>query len=272
MLKDNQWHGFKSETLKQPWMPPSYRRLPPPPLPSHLITAHTHARASQPRTSTQPVYEERPTQNVAPYTKEELCSMPSVVVAELEAKDARAGRAAARHAVNTFELYVQPCLAELLGSTLFIFVGCLSVIDNADGTGRLQPALAHGLALAVVVAVLGEISGGHFNPAVSVSVFLTGGLNVVLLVPYIVAQCCGGMIGAGLAKTVAQEEPYANSSRAAFNTVTQDAQIGPATAAEVAMTLFLTLVVCMGAVNGRTRSLLAPLCIGLTVTANILAG
>lgn len=58
---------------------------------------------------------------------------------------------------NVFERYVQPCLAELLGSTLFIFVGCLSVIENTEGTGRLQPALAHGLALGIAIAILGEI-------------------------------------------------------------------------------------------------------------------
>ncbi|KAJ7989710.1 hypothetical protein DPEC_G00307350 [Dallia pectoralis] len=171
-----------------------------------------------------------------------------------------------------FETYVQPCLAELLGSSLFIFIGCLSVIENTEGTGRLQPALAHGLALGIIIAVLGEISGGHFNPAVSTSVFLIGGLNIRLLFSYILAQMCGGMIGAGLAKAISPDSNYANSSGAAFNTVQADSQIGPATVAEVVMSLFLTMVVCMGAVNKRTRSLLAPLCIGLTVTADILAG
>ncbi|XP_052359714.1 aquaporin-8-like [Oncorhynchus keta] len=173
---------------------------------------------------------------------------------------------------DAFQRYIQPCLAELLGSSLFIFVGCLSVIENTEGTGRLQPALAHGLALGIVIAVLGEISGGHFNPAVSVSVFLIGGLNIILLVPYILAQMCGGMIGAGLAKVISPSMNYAKVSGAAFDTVQTDTQIVPATVAEVIMTLFLTMVVCMGAVNGRTRSLLAPLCIGLTVTADILAG
>ncbi|NXN95452.1 AQP8 protein, partial [Rhinopomastus cyanomelas] len=56
-----------------------------------------------------------------------------------------------------FERYGQPCVAELLGAALFIFIGCLSVVEQSEGTGRLQPALAHGLALAIVVAVLGEI-------------------------------------------------------------------------------------------------------------------
>lgn len=59
-----------------------------------------------------------------------------------------------------FEHYVQPCLAELIGSTLFIFVGCTSVIGNVGITGSVQPALAHGLALAIVIGVFGEIRSG----------------------------------------------------------------------------------------------------------------
>ncbi|NXF01295.1 AQP8 protein, partial [Smithornis capensis] len=56
-----------------------------------------------------------------------------------------------------YERRVQPCVAELLGSALFIFIGCLSVLEDSGGTGQLQPALAHGLALGVIVAVLGDI-------------------------------------------------------------------------------------------------------------------
>ncbi|NXK35537.1 AQP8 protein, partial [Piprites chloris] len=56
-----------------------------------------------------------------------------------------------------FERHVQPCVAELLGSALFIFTGVLAVLEDAGGAGRLQPALAHGLALGTAVAVLGDI-------------------------------------------------------------------------------------------------------------------
>ncbi|NXR65667.1 AQP8 protein, partial [Rhadina sibilatrix] len=56
-----------------------------------------------------------------------------------------------------YERRVQPCLAELLGTSLFIFIGCLAVLEGSGGTGRLQPALAHGLALGVTVTVLGNI-------------------------------------------------------------------------------------------------------------------
>ncbi|NWQ62214.1 AQP8 protein, partial [Neopipo cinnamomea] len=56
-----------------------------------------------------------------------------------------------------FERLVQPCVAELVGSALFIFTGVLAAVEDAGGAGRLQPALAHGLALAAAIAVLGDI-------------------------------------------------------------------------------------------------------------------
>ncbi|KAL2078160.1 hypothetical protein ACEWY4_025845 [Coilia grayii] len=174
--------------------------------------------------------------------------------------------------VGVFERYVQPCLAELLGSSLFIFAGCASVIGNVGVSGSVQPALAHGLALGIAIAIFGEISGGHFNPAVSVSVYLVGGLELVLLAPYIIAQICGGMIGAGLAKLIFPEETFSTAAGAAFNAVNTTGSVGAATVAEMIMTFILTLVVCMGAINERTRVPFVPFCIGLTVTANILAG
>ncbi|XP_047568819.1 aquaporin-8 isoform X3 [Lutra lutra] len=104
-----------------------------------------------------------------------------------------------------YEWFLQPCLVELLGSALFIFIGCLSVIENGTDTGLLQPALAHGLALGLLIATLGNISGGHFNPAVSLAATLIGGLNLVMLLPYWISQLCGGLIGAALAK--GQDDP-----------------------------------------------------------------
>ncbi|XP_019368319.1 PREDICTED: aquaporin-8 [Gavialis gangeticus] len=171
-----------------------------------------------------------------------------------------------------YELYVQPCIAELLGSTLFIFIGCSSVIENVESTGRLQPALAHGLALGLNIAFLGNISGGHFNPAVSLAAWLIGGLNIVLLLPYWVAQMCGGAIGAALAKAMTAGERYVNATGGAFSTITSDEQIPAAIVGEIVMTLFLVLAVCMGAINEKTKTPLAPFCIGFTVTADILAG
>ncbi|KAG9264317.1 aquaporin-8-like [Astyanax mexicanus] len=205
---------------------------------------------------------------VSPTSMTDLWKSSSISITESEEEE----ETKVHKVVSIFQRYIQPWLAEVVGSTLFIFTGCMSVIEDPLDTGSLQPALAHGLALGIVIALFGEISGGHFNPAVSVSVCLSGGLNVIMLVPYIGAQLCGGVIGAGLAKAISPPQVYYNTSGGAFNTVKHGDQIGPAIVAEVVMTLFLTMSVCMGAVNGKTRSLLAPFCIGLTVTADVLAG
>lgn len=58
---------------------------------------------------------------------------------------------------NWYECYVLPCLAELLGSAAFVFIGCLSVVEDSIGTGLLQPALVHGLSIVPIVVSLGNI-------------------------------------------------------------------------------------------------------------------
>ncbi|XP_007952360.1 aquaporin-8 [Orycteropus afer afer] len=177
-----------------------------------------------------------------------------------------------RWRVPWYERFVQPCLVELLGSTLFIFIGCLSVIQNGPDTGLLQPALAHGLALGLIIATLGNISGGHFNPAVSLAAMLIGGLNLMMLLPYWISQLCGGLIGAALAKAVSSEERFWNASGAAFVTVQEPGQVVGAVVAEVILTTLLALAVCMGAINKKTQGPLAPFSIGFSVTVDILAG
>lgn len=67
------------------------------------------------------------------------------------------------------------------------------------------------------------------------------------------------------------EETFNAASGAAFNAV-NSGSVGRATVAEMIMTFILTLVVCMGAINDKTKVPFVPFCIGLTVTANILAG
>ncbi|KAK2820829.1 hypothetical protein Q5P01_023788 [Channa striata] len=190
-------------------------------------------------------------------------------ITEMEEPAAEKDRSSTNKKTRIYEHYVQPCLAELFGTTLFVFVGCASVIGNV-GTGVLQPALAHGLTLAILIMVLGQISGGHFNPVVSLSVYLCGGMELLLLVPYVLAQMLGGMIGAGLAKAIYPPQVYALTFGGALQPI--DTELGRCTLAEVMMTLILTTVVWMGAINSKTSSPWGPFCIGLTVTANIFAG
>ncbi|XP_063817105.1 aquaporin-8-like [Pseudophryne corroboree] len=172
---------------------------------------------------------------------------------------------------NILEKYVQPCVAELLGCILFFSIGCLSVLVNPQGAGPLLPAVAHGLALAVVISVLGNISGGHFNPAVTLGVVISGGLTPILLIPYWVCQLSGGMLGALLAKGLADDLSFVNRSGAACM-VDSETSLAKAVGVEIVFSFFLVFAVVMGAVDERSRTSLAPYSIGFTVITGIIAG
>ncbi|KAG5283001.1 hypothetical protein AALO_G00037160 [Alosa alosa] len=139
-----------------------------------------------------------------------------------------------------------------------------AVIENSAGTGRLQPAVAHGLALSIPTTITAGISGGHMNPAVTLGVTVAGGLKLIMLFPYWAAQFCGAMLGAGFARAVASlHESFVNVSGGAFDAIKADHQVGVALLAEVIMTFFLVLSVCLSAVNRQSKTPLAPFCIGI---------
>ncbi|PWA27947.1 hypothetical protein CCH79_00020765 [Gambusia affinis] len=174
--------------------------------------------------------------------------------------------------LNKFERVFQPCLAEILGTMFFVFIGCVSVIENPPAAGRLQPALVHGLAVAVLVAVMDRISGSHFNPPFTVAVCLCGGVEPAMVALYLVSQLVGGVLGAGMAKLMTSPERFSNASGAAFNLLRSESQLYRALFGEAAMTCLVTLVVLMVAVNSRTKTPFGPFLVGSTVMINILAG
>ncbi|XP_053299870.1 aquaporin-8b [Pleuronectes platessa] len=173
---------------------------------------------------------------------------------------------------NRFERLLQPCVGELVGTMFFVFIGCVSVIENQETTGRLQPALVHGLAVAVLVTCMAEISGSHFNPTFTLAIYLCGGMEMNMVAPYVASQLVGGVLGAAMAKGMTSKEKYDKAHGAAFDLLQSDCQVGRAVFAEVAMTCLITMVLLLGAVNSKTRSPMVPFLVGCTVVFNILAG
>ncbi|KAL3051175.1 hypothetical protein OYC64_001447 [Pagothenia borchgrevinki] len=173
---------------------------------------------------------------------------------------------------NKYETLFQPCLAELIGTMFFVFVGCVSVIENVPAAGRLQPALVHGLAVAVMVAVMDNISGSHFNPPFTIAIYLCGGMELMMVGPYLASQLIGGVLGAGMAKMMVPADRYLNATGAAFDILKSESQLSGAIFGEVAMTCLITMVVLLVAVNQKTKTPLAPFLVGCTVIINVLAG
>ncbi|XP_028845319.1 aquaporin-8a.2 [Denticeps clupeoides] len=171
-----------------------------------------------------------------------------------------------------YERIYQPCIAELVGTTFFVFIGCVSVVENLEAAGRLQPALVHGLAVAVLVACMAEISGSHFNPPFTIAIYLCGGMRLAMVVPYLISQVIGGLLGAAMSKLITSPEKYTNVSGAAFVLLKSDEQLTGALCGEIFMTCLVTMVVLLGAVNGKTKSPMVPFLVGCTVIINILAG
>lgn len=90
-------------------------------------------------------------------------------------------------------------IAECIGTFTLVFIGCGTAMlvgcDAASGSGYLLTALAFGLAIVALAYGVGNISGGHVNPAVSLAVFINGGLSAADFAGYVIAQVIGAFIG-----------------------------------------------------------------------------
>src|SRR6478752_4197367 len=97
--------------------------------------------------------------------------------------------------------------AELIGTFWLVFGGCGSAVLAAKfpevGIGLLGVALAFGLTVVTMAYAVGSISGGHFNPAITLGVFAAGRFKVADLAPYIIAQLIGAVLAAWLLATIA---------------------------------------------------------------------
>ena len=101
--------------------------------------------------------------------------------------------------------------AEFFGTFWLVFGGCGSAVLAAAypelGIGFAGVALAFGLTVLTMAYAVGHISGGHFNPAVSVGLFIGGRFNGKDLLPYIVSQVIGAIAAAGVLYLIASGKP-----------------------------------------------------------------
>ncbi|XP_045214723.2 aquaporin-8-like [Mercenaria mercenaria] len=186
---------------------------------------------------------------------------------------------ASEHERSSFDRIWRPLIAEMVGVTLFVFVGCCAFLSGEI----TSVALGHGLTFALLIMGLGEISGGHFNPAVTLGVTLAGGLPVVLAPAYIIAQIVGGILGASLVRGTLPKGVYSMIGGgvhhlgkfyipASETVATESVEPGWGLLIELVLTTVLVFTVLMSAVNPKTKTSLAPLAIGFAVAADIMAG
>ncbi len=104
--------------------------------------------------------------------------------------------------MNSLKKYV----AEFIGTLTLVLIGCGTAMlvgcDAENGCGYILTALAFGLVIVGMAYCVGNISGCHINPAVSLGVFMTGGISAKDFGGYVVSQCLGAIAGSGLLKAI----------------------------------------------------------------------
>ena len=164
--------------------------------------------------------------------------------------------------------------AELLGTFWLVFGGCGSAVLAAKfpevGIGLVGVSLAFGLTVVTMAYAVGFISGGHFNPAITLGLLVAGRTKPADVVPYIVAQVVGAVLAAWVLCIIASgngtdalagglaANGFGDHSPGGYSQ-------GTAFLTEVLMTFFFLLII-LGATDPRAPAGFAPLAIGLTLT------
>lgn len=165
--------------------------------------------------------------------------------------------------------------AEFMGTFWLVFGGCGSAVLAAAfpdvGIGLLGVSLAFGLTVLTMAYALGHISGGHFNPAVTVGLWLAGRLPGRDVAPYIVTQVVAAIVAAAVLLFVANGSPDYDLDTNGLAANGYDAAspggytLGAALVIEIVLTMFFLLVI-LGSTDRRAPAGFGPLAIGLSLT------
>lgn len=167
-------------------------------------------------------------------------------------------------------------LAEGIATFAFVFLGTGAVISallaggGLNGATLVAIAAAHGLAILLLVAAFGRISGAHINPAVTFAMLVTGRIGIAKGVAYIVLQCAGAAAASLLLKSII---PEAAQGGLGAHSLGNGISTSGAFILEVVLTFFLVWVVFSVAVDKKAPGFpIAPVAIGLVVLVDHLVG
>ncbi len=164
-------------------------------------------------------------------------------------------------------------VAEFIGTLWLVLGGCGSAVLAAAypelGIGFAGVALAFGLTVLTMAYAVGHISGGHFNPAVSLGLWAGGRFSAKELVPYIIAQILGGIVGAAILYAIASGKAGFELGGFAANGYGEHSPGGYGLAAALITEIVMTfgfLFVIMGATHSKAPKGFAGIAIGLALT------
>lgn len=156
--------------------------------------------------------------------------------------------------------------AEFIGTLVLVFMGCGSAVFlgcSASG-GHLAVALAFGLSIVAMAYTIGNISGCHINPAVSLAMFLRKKLSVTDFCGYVVAQIVGAIAGAGLIKWLLSCGIIDLTGALGANGI-GSIGVGGALLTEIILTCIFVVVI-LGVTSDNSKGNVAGIVIGLALT------
>lgn len=157
-------------------------------------------------------------------------------------------------------------LAELIGTMVLVFMGCGSAIFLGCDTsgGLLAVAFAFGLAIISMAYVIGNISGCHINPAVSLAMFINKKISGKDFICYMIAQVIGAIIGAAILKTLIGLGINDLTGALGSNGISNAGGITGAIIIEIILT-FIFIFTILGVTSDDSKSSVAGIVIGLTL-------
>ncbi len=166
---------------------------------------------------------------------------------------------------------LQRSFAEFVGAFALIFVGAGSIVATG-GSNLTAIALAHGLVIAVMASAVGHISGGHFNPAVTLGFLLARRIDGRIAVAYWVAQFTAATLAALLLRGLVPKA-QADAVKLGAPGLGPGTSAGQGLAIEIVLTFFLVWVIFATAADPRGAfGSIAGLAIGFTITLDIFMG
>jgi MIP family channel proteins len=170
----------------------------------------------------------------------------------------------------------QKLTAEFLGTFVLVFFGAGAIcadqfLHGAGGLGLLGIAAAHGVAIAVMFCAFAQVSGGHFNPAVTIGFWVTKRVSTLDVVLYWVAQIAGAIAAAFLLKTIIPEDTWRAVALGTPELI-RDLPRLSAMILEAIGTFFLVLVIFATSVDDKqaTARSVAGFAIGLTFALGVM--
>lgn len=161
----------------------------------------------------------------------------------------------------------RPVLAEAIGTFALVFAGTGAVVVEAQtgALGHVGVALTFGLVVMAAIYAVGEVSGAHINPAVTVAFWVSGRFHGRRVAPYVLAQLGGALVASGLLRVLFPEAATLGATVPAGSPV-------QSLVLEAVLTFLLMFVILGVAVGAKEVGLLAGVAIGGTVAFEALMG